>query len=126
VIAYVESSAAVKLLVEEQESGALLSWLAQPDDTVSTLLTETELRRSAQRLGYDQTAVTEVLDGMQLFEIERSDYSSAGLLPGRDLRSLDALHLAAALRLRVDFFVTYDSRQASAATALGLTVVSPS
>lgn len=124
-IAYVESSAAVKLLVDERESAALLSWLTHPDDTVSTLLTETELRRSAQRLGYDQAAVTEVLDGMQLFEVERNDYSSAGLLPGRDLRSLDALHLAAALRLGVDCFVTYDARQAAAAAELGLTVVSP-
>ena len=124
-IAYVESSAAVKLLVDERESAALVSWLRQPDTTVSTLLTETEIRRSAQRLGYDQKAVTEVLDGMHLFEIERIDYSSAGLLPGRDLRSLDALHIAAAVRLGVDFFVTYDARQATAATELGLTVVSP-
>lgn len=125
-IAYVESSAAVKLLVDERESAALVSWLRQPDTTVSTLLTETEMRRSAQRLGYDQRAVTEVLDGMHLFEIERIDYSSAGLLPGRDLRSLDALHIAAAVRLGVDCFVTYDERQAAAATELGLTVVSPS
>lgn len=124
-IAYVESSAAVKLLVDERESAALVRWLRRPDTTVSTLLTETEIRRSAQRLGYDQKAVTEVLDGMHLFEIERIDYSSAGLLPGRDLRSLDALHIAAAVRLRVDFFVTYDARQATAATELGLTVVSP-
>lgn len=125
-IAYVESSAAVKLLVDERESAALLSWLTQPNDTVSTLLTETEMRRSAQRLGYDQTAVTEVLDGMQLFEVERADYSSAGLLPGRDLRSLDALHLAVAVRLGVDCFVTYDARQAAAAAELGLVVISPS
>lgn len=125
-IAYVESSAAVKLLVDERESAALLSWLTQPNDTVSTLLTETEMRRSAQRLGYDQTAVTEVLDGMQLFEVDRADYSSAGLLPGRDLRSLDALHLAVAVRLGVDCFVTYDARQAAAAAELGLVVVSPS
>jgi len=38
------------------------------------------------------------------------------------LRALDAIHLAVALEERVDAFVTRDSRQAEAATALGLAV----
>ena len=125
-IAYLESSAVVKLFVIEAESDALAAWLeSTTSDAISIVLTETEVRRSAHRLGVSQAAATDALDHLSLFDLTRSDYSSAGLLPGRDLRSLDALHLAAALRLGVDCFVTYDARQAAAATELGLTVVSP-
>jgi hypothetical protein len=44
-----------------------------------------------------------------------------------ELRTLDAIHLASALRLgpELDAFVTYDDRQASAARGLGLTVEAP-
>ncbi len=38
---------------------------------------------------------------------------SAGLLPGASLRSLDALHVAAALRWGADAVVTYDDSRRS-------------
>ena len=41
------------------------------------------------------------------------------------LRSLDALHLAAAIRLGVDAVVTYDTRMTQAARDLGLVVLAP-
>lgn len=43
------------------------------------------------------------------------------------LRSLDAIHLASAqcLHHQLEAFITYDTRQASAARQLGLTVLSP-
>lgn len=43
------------------------------------------------------------------------------------LRALDAIHLASALRVahEIDAFVTYDTRQATAAHAIGLRVRSP-
>jgi uncharacterized protein len=47
------------------------------------------------------------------------------LLVGLTLRSIDALHLAATVRLGVDHVVTYDDRQATAARDLGLAVLSP-
>lgn len=47
------------------------------------------------------------------------------LLPGDSLRSLDALHLAAAVRLGADVVLTYDARMIGAATELGFAVVSP-
>ena len=115
----------MKLLVSEAETDALTHWMEQGAHHISTTLTETELRRSAQRLGFTQMATTAVLDRLDLFDVVRGDYSTAGHMPGRDLRSLDALHLAAALRLGVDRFVTYDARQADAAADLGLCVVSP-
>ena len=50
---------------------------------------------------------------------------AAALAIDRDLRSLDSLHLAAALLLRADdlVFVTWDRRLHSAAQAEGLTVL---
>ena len=52
----------------------------------------------------------------------------AGGTGGATLRSLDAIHVAAALRVaaELDAFVTYDTRQAAAAAASGLRVETPS
>ncbi|WP_142060425.1 PIN domain-containing protein [Pseudonocardia kunmingensis] len=51
-------------------------------------------------------------------------YREAGLLPGRHLRSLDALHVAAALRRDADVMLSYDHRQLAAADAVGLRTLS--
>jgi predicted nucleic acid-binding protein len=53
----------------------------------------------------------------------RSLFYEAGILPGTDLRSLDALHISAAVRLGVDLLITYDSRMAGNAAELGLEVL---
>ncbi len=44
-----------------------------------------------------------------------------------ELRALDAIHIASALRLgpELDAFVTYDDRQASVARELGLAIEAP-
>ena len=128
-IAYIEASAAAKLLVSESASTALatrLNQLAAGEETViSCVLLETELRRLAMREELPQTAVTAVLDRFDLVELDRDVYREAGLLPGRNLRSLDALHVAAALRVGADVMITYDTRQALAAQASGLPVEAP-
>lgn len=51
----------------------------------------------------------------------------AGATGGSGLRALDAIHVASALRLgpEVEAFVTYDLRQATAASAAGLRVDAP-
>lgn len=127
---YVDASAAAKLLVEEAESEALAAFL---DDAVrdghavgSSLLLETELRRLGVRLGVPQERVTLVLERLESLVPDADVYRTAGLLPGRDLRSLDALHVAAALRWGADEMVTYDERQAVAARSVGLGVAAPS
>jgi predicted nucleic acid-binding protein len=128
-ILYIETSAAAKLLVDEPASGRLavrLDDAVDSDDAlVSSTLLETELRRLAVRVDLAQTAVTHLLERFDLVETDRSLYREAGLLQGRHLRSLDALHLAAALRVDADVMVTYDHRQADAATATGLPVLAP-
>lgn len=128
-ILYVETSAAAKLLVREPASSRLAARLDsavdQDEALLSSMLLETELRRLASHVDLAQTAVTHLLERFDLVEADRSLYREAGLLPGRHLRSLDALHLAAALRVGADIMITYDRRQADAAEAAGLPVLSP-
>ncbi len=128
-ILYIETSAAAKLLVDEPASSRLAARLDgavdQDEPLLSSMLLETELRRLAVRVDLAQAAVTHLLERFDLMETDRSLYREAGLLPGRHLRSLDALHLAAALRVGADVMVTYDRRQADAADAAGLPVLAP-
>jgi predicted nucleic acid-binding protein len=128
-ILYIETSAAAKLLVDEPVSGRLAARLDDAVDSddalISSALLETELRRLAVRVDLAQTSVTQLLDRFDLVEADRSLYREAGLLTGRHLRSLDALHLAAALRVGADVMVTYDRRQADSAAAVGLPVLAP-
>jgi predicted nucleic acid-binding protein len=124
-IVYVETSAAAKLLVNEAESSRLGEHLDQlPEAPVSCLVLETELRRMAVREDLPQAAVTAVMERFMLIEPDRSMYRDAGLLPGRMLRSLDALHVAAALRMSADVMVSYDGRQIAAAEGVGLRTLS--
>lgn len=113
--------------MQEAESDALAEALdaAQPD-LVACLLLETELRRAVHRDdGLTQEAVTAFLEGVGLYELPAAMFQEAGLLAGQHLRSLDALHLAAAIRIGVDRVVTYDARMSDAARSLGIPVSSP-
>ncbi len=124
---YLDTSAALKLVVEESESDALARAIdhEQPD-LVACWLLETELRRAVQReQGLTQQVMSELLDGVSLYEVPASLFREAGVLPGANLRSPDALHLAAAIRIGVDGVVTYDPRMTDSATSLGLDVVAP-
>lgn len=124
---YLDTSAAGKLLIEEAESAALARWAdGQSVELVATLLLETELRRLATRQSLPQVEVTDILAAVSLYELPPSLYREAGILPGTALRSLDALHLAGALRLGVDAIATYDQRLAAAAQDLGIAVIAPS
>ena len=125
-VVYVDTSAPGTLLVERLESDALESWLDQTSDMlVSSDLLEVELRRLAVREGIDQADVTRLLDGVSLAALDRAVYRSAGLLPMPYLRTLDALHLEAAMRLDAAAVLTYDRRLSKAARSVGLRVVAP-
>lgn len=124
---YLDTSAALKLIVEESESDALAQGIdREQPDLVACWLLETELRRAAQREEHlSQHLVSEFLEGVGLYEVPASLFREAGVLPGAHLRSLDALHLAAAIRIGVDRVLTYDSRMQDSARSLGLNVIAP-
>ncbi len=70
----------------------------------------------------------QLVDRFDLVRIDDALLDAASLLPVDDLRSLDAIHLAAAQRLGSDLsvLVSYDDRMLAAARALGIEVSSPS
>ena len=127
-IAYIDTSACGKLLVQETHSDALVAFVdaLEEDSLVASQLLETELRRMATRHALPQQAVSEVLRGVSLVLPERDFFYRAGLLPGRHLRSLDALHLITAMDAEVDTLLTYDHRLMQSAEAIGLPSLSPS
>jgi len=69
----------------------------------------------------------ELVDRFDLLRLDDALLDAASLLPVDELRTLDALHLAAAQRLGRDLavVVTYDARMLTSAKALGLPVASP-
>lgn len=125
-LVYADTSALGALLVAQPETQALVAWLDQtPSKLVSSDLLETELRRIAVREGRDQSKVSAILDGVSLAALDRATYRSAGLLPMPNLRTLDALHLEAAMRLDVEAILTYDRRLGEAARSAGVDVIAP-
>lgn len=128
-IRYIETSASIKLVVEEPESVALASSVEQAradgDVIITSTLTHTEMHRSGHRLDLDPVLINSVLGQLSLVSMDDQDFQVAAQLPGRNLRSLDALHVAVALRYRCDSFYSYDSRQSTAAQHAGLAVLHP-
>lgn len=128
-IAYVDTSAAAKTLISEPETPALKRYLNEvvedDGDLFSSLLLETELRRTAVRNGVSQELATDTLELFDMFEPDPTIFRDAGLMPGKNLRSLDAIHVVTALRVDADVFISYDGSQVKAARAAGLRTVSP-
>lgn len=125
-LVYVDTSAFGALLIAQDETKALIDWLdSTPARLVSSDLLETELRRMAVREGRDQSKVSSILDGVSLAALDRATYRSAGFFPMPSLRTLDALHLEAAIRLDVQAVLTFDHRLGEAAKVAGLDVIAP-
>ena len=94
----------------------------------SSDLLRTELLRLARRTAPELVGQARtVLDSITLLALSTETYERAALLEPRQLRSLDALHLAAAMESGpgLEGIVTYDDRLSEAARAIGVPVVSP-
>ena len=127
---YLDTSALLKLVLDEPESEALEGWLAgRPGRPWScSELVVVEVVRACRRV--DDRAVPAVralLAQLDLVPLDRALLDVAADLPGRHLRSLDAVHLAAAMSLgkALDVFVAYDARLLEAAQDARLPVASP-
>lgn len=125
---YLDSSALVKLVVAEAESESLRRFLRDRPIRVSCALVRVEVPRAVARHGSDASArARDVLDRVRLLTLDDVLLNAAADLSPLELRSLDAIHLAAARSFGVslDVIVTYDARMADAATAMGLRSVAP-
>ena len=126
---YLDTSALVKLAVAEPETAALREWLAAEPRTLAACdLVRTELLRTVRRVAPGRVVMARlVLDSLVLTEVTAEIFEAAGRLDTSDLRSLDSIHLAAALDLGddLDTLVTYDERLAGAARSYGVPVTAP-
>jgi predicted nucleic acid-binding protein len=127
---YLDTSAIVKLVVRENESDALYSALARWPDRVSSELARVEVHRALRRAG--RSAATHrradaVLEGLVLVHVDQPVLARAGAFRDRQMRSLDAIHLATALSIGddPDAFIAYDARLARLAVQEGLEVLHP-
>lgn len=128
VAVYLDSSAIVKLAVREAESEALRKHLRRRRPWLSSAVARTEVLRAL--LGGGEQAVAAgrgVLARCDLVRVNDRVLTLAGTMEPPEMRSLDAIHLATAERLRDDVgeLVIYDERMAEAARALGHRVSAP-
>lgn len=65
------------------------------------------------------------LDATELLDVDRELLETAVSWTSARVRSLDAIHLASALRVGAREMLVYDRRLAEAAAAAGLEVLSP-
>lgn len=126
-LVYLDTSAFVKTIVAELGSAELKQWLVSRPQRVSCALLRTEAIRAVRAHG--QEAVSEARSGLRDVRLVRVDdrvLDAAADIPG-EIRSLDAIHVAAALMLGPDLeaLVTYDRRMNEVASTLGLPVVAP-
>jgi predicted nucleic acid-binding protein len=128
-VAYLDASAAVKLLLNEPESTALRRWLAKRPRPASASFLRVELVRSIRRAGLPGLLARSqaLLRTLDLVQVDEALFERAASLDPVELRSLDAIHVAAALELggRLEAVVSYDERMLNAAEALGLPTARP-
>ena len=127
---YLDSSALLKLVVPERETEALREALATWPDWLTSRLAALECRRALRRVGRPgslEARLDHVLGACTLLHIDEPTLRHAEGIGPPALRSLDAIHLAAALSLgdHPEAVVTYDQRLAAAARAHDLVVLSP-
>ena len=129
-IAYLDTSCAAALLKREQKSQEISEYLEEWTDDghllVAGELLATELNRVAIRFGIEVQKVQGIVEALNLVAHTSSDFRLAGQLPGGRLGSLDALHLATALRIGVDALLSEDAELATASEAAGIPVLDTS
>lgn len=128
-MAYLDASAAVKLVRPEEETAVLVSFLATAGAQVSSELLEVELRCAARRLGGGAllARADRVLASISLLPYTAAARARATGAFDPPQRALDAIHLATALSMASDALVlfSYDRAQRQAGEAAGLTALAP-
>lgn len=128
-LVYLDSSALIKLIFEEDETDALVAFLRTRPRRVSSALARIEVTRIVSGVGDPLPAreARRVLAALDLIRIDDDIVTRAAALEPGGLRSLDAVHLATAQMLghHLAGMVVYDRTLASAAKAAGITTWSP-
>lgn len=125
-IVYLDSSVALRTILDVPERLRLQDWADAPDtDLVSSRLLRTEVIRVLRRDGRPVSDAEPLLSRVGLFDITRETYAVAESIE-RHVRTLDALHLATALLIGESVTVaTHDAAMKAVAEHLGLRTVDP-
>ena len=136
-----DTCALMKLVHPEPETGALREFLKArvqvPKFTATVTLAE--LPRAVRRANHDRAGraskllaaereqAERLLGTLRMIDVTRAVLADAGDADGPFLRTLVAVHLVAASRIRGSLaaFVTYDDELAAAARDAGLPALSP-
>jgi len=120
-VIYLDTSSAVKALVDEPGSDLVRAVFAAGDALVSSRLLRVELHAAAGRRRLDASGVDEVLARVALVGIDDELLDRAVQL-GSGLRTLDALHLATAVDLAADIesILAHDRELITAARREGI------
>ena len=123
-----DTSAVGRVLLGEPDAPAVLRDLAGFDQHVASRLLRIELRRLALREDALEAA-DRLLDGVALIPLDDAILTSSETLPPATVATLDAIHLATAVRLAtagvLDTVMTYDRRLADGAVHHGLRILAP-
>ncbi len=127
-VAYFDASALHKLVIAEPETEALKHETQAWPRRATSRLAVVELIRGVSRADPAlEPAARRLLAGVSLLADSNRVLLDAAQIDPRTLRTVDAIHVATAYRIRsvLAAFVSYDVRQLEAAEALGLPVASP-
>lgn len=126
---YVDTSALGRSLLDEPDKPAIERALDTFENSISSSLLRIELRRLGSRRNL-LDRVDALLAGIALIPLEHEILTAAETVTPLALATLDAIHLATAVRLadagRLDAMMTYDKQLAAGAKEHGITVLSPS
>jgi uncharacterized protein len=142
-VIYFDTCALLKLIRADEGSDALGAFIDERPDTrwFSSELARAELVRTVRRVNHDSRG--QIVDGdrlraelgyveslwerLDLIAVSTRVLNDAAAIEQPFLRTLDAIHLAAAASMRrsLSAFVTYDKKLAASARQAGLPVLSP-
>ncbi|MES1192685.1 MAG: type II toxin-antitoxin system VapC family toxin [Solirubrobacterales bacterium] len=127
---YLDTSALGRVVLDEPDSAAIGAALGGFDAVVSSRLLRIELHRVGLRTGIPREEIEEWLASVSLVPMDDATLSVAEAVSPASVATLDAIHLATALRLaaggHVASIMTFDVRLAEGAREHGLAVIAPS
>jgi predicted nucleic acid-binding protein len=127
---YLDTSALGRVMLDEPDGDAIGAALAAFDAVVSSRLLRIELHRLGLRAGIASEEIEGWLAGIAIVPMDDAILAAAEAVPPASVATLDAIHLATALRLaakgHVASIMTFDARLAEGARAHGLDVIMPS
>jgi predicted nucleic acid-binding protein len=132
---YFDSSTFAKRYLDEVGTREVLAWSDRADELALSVVAIPELvsafcrlRREgliteAQYVQVKSDFMADVADALICDTSPQVIQQAVTALESNPLRALDAIHVAAALTVGADTFVSADARQCAAARALGMNVV---